>query len=170
MKLWTEWSWHSQGRQRWSDQALWIPPRASQALLIWLWPTKPALSLLTLPLDVTDSQKLEESHSHAQDAQEHPAFCWFCRKEGQSQPETCTDHSEQRGRVQHLLSSSRNQTSAYSICFFPENQDLHSVTPQNEVTAPFWNTDSYYLFSQQQDRKTVTVNPTLENLPQRKGV
>lgn len=105
------WSLHSKGRQKWSNQPSWIPPRASQALLICLWPMKPAMSLLTLPLGVTDSQKSQKKgHSHAQDAQEQPgpAFCWFCRQEGQSQPETCTNHSKQRGRVQHLLKGKFN--------------------------------------------------------------
>lgn len=98
-------SWHSQGKQRWSNQPFWISPRASTADLAM------AMSLLTLPLDVTDSQKAGRKDTAMPTMPKNtqgPALCWLCRQKGQSQPETCTDCSKQRGRVQHLLEGKFN--------------------------------------------------------------
>lgn len=140
----------SKGRQRWSNQPRWISPRAGQALLIWLWPIKPALSLPTLPLDVTDSQKPGRKDTAVPKMPKNtqgPAFCWSCRQEGQSQPGTCTHHSEQRGRVQHLLEGrfnhlqgTRLQVTAFSsslkirTCTVSHHK-MKSLLPSRTLTA-----------------------------------
>lgn len=62
-----------------------------KALLIWLWPIKPSLSHLTLPLEATDYQKAGRKEVTALPNtltswnSQGTAFCWLCRQEGESE-------------------------------------------------------------------------------------
>lgn len=87
-------------------------------------------SLLTLPLDVTDSQKTVRKDTAMPKITEGPAFCWFWREEGQSQPETCIDHSEQRGWVQHLLEGKFNhlQGTRFQLIAFASSLKIKTCT------------------------------------------
>lgn len=139
---------------------------------------KTALSLLTLPLDVTDSQKAgrkDTAMPKMPKNTEGPAFCWFCRQEGQSQPETSTDPSEQRGRVQRLLGVkfSHLQGTRLQVIAFASSLKIRTYTVSHhkmKSLLPFGTLTAIISSPSNSTGKTLTVNPTLENSPQRNGV